>query len=306
MSSSRASTSCTSRSAPQPSNPTNIHLPSYSGIATHYLHSSSLPDLEARLSELIFKDYTPLNERLVTINATIEEFCTGLPHDQPPTAPVTGNTRTAIDYAFQPANTHPQEILDALEGLSAPEKEGTPQDIKDWAAKTRKTILARSPLSVRVALKQLREGGTWSITDTFIREHAIASKFMEHPDFVEGVSALLIRKPKETPKWSAASFDEISEREVDDFFAVGTNQEPLKLLNGTDFRDYPHAWIGLPREQDIVQFVRRARETKGKEEIVRHFEEKSGGKMGVREKVVDVVNRRCVQGNGGLALRRSN
>jgi 3-hydroxyisobutyryl-CoA hydrolase len=60
----------------------------YAGIATHYIHSSSLPDLEARLAELEFKDYDSLKKRYETINSTIEEFCTGLPHDQPIAAPL--------------------------------------------------------------------------------------------------------------------------------------------------------------------------------------------------------------------------
>jgi 3-hydroxyisobutyryl-CoA hydrolase len=67
----------------------------YAGIATHYIHSSSLPDLEARLSELIFKDYASLQERFQIIDHTIEEFVTGLPEDEP--LALVGETREAID-----------------------------------------------------------------------------------------------------------------------------------------------------------------------------------------------------------------
>mgnify|MGYP001169931946 FL=1 len=42
---------------------------------------------------------------------------------------------------------------------------------------------------------------------------------MEHPDFVEGVSARLIRKPAQTPEWLKTTFDQVSETEVDSFFA---------------------------------------------------------------------------------------
>ena len=53
----------------------------YTGVATHYIHSTSLPALERRLAELRFKDYDSLDTRLNVIDSTIEEFCTGLPHD---------------------------------------------------------------------------------------------------------------------------------------------------------------------------------------------------------------------------------
>jgi 3-hydroxyisobutyryl-CoA hydrolase len=67
----------------------------YAGIATHYVHSSSLPDLEARLSELVFDDRETLKERCKMVNGTIEEFVTGLPDDEP--MELSGETREAID-----------------------------------------------------------------------------------------------------------------------------------------------------------------------------------------------------------------
>ena len=70
----------------------------YAGIATHYIHSTSLPSLESRLAELRFPDDQPLESRLEVINGTIEEFATGLPHDQP--MHIAGTLRQAIDRCF--------------------------------------------------------------------------------------------------------------------------------------------------------------------------------------------------------------
>ena len=169
----------------------------WAGVATHYLHSSSLPDLEARLAELQFKDHDPLHQRLKIINDTIEEFATGLPADKHPTDSIIGGDhRVAIDYAFQPLNTI-EDILNALQGLAENTGGTAPAAVVDWAAKTRATILQRSPTSVQVTIRQLREGKKWNIADTFRKEHLIASRFMEHADFIEGVSSLLINKPKQ-------------------------------------------------------------------------------------------------------------
>lgn len=256
-----------------------------SGIATHYLDSSSLPDLEARLAELNFDDNLSHQSRLDIINDTIEEFTTGLPHDAPPH--FSTNVRIAIDYCFQDAFN----INQIMEALHETIIDNNPEEVKKWAAKTRDTIIQRSPTSIKVALTQLRRGAQWNIAQTFQNEHNIASKFMEHPDFVEGVSARLIRKPAETPKWSTTSFDDVSEEEVESFF---TGELKLDLLSDGDrpaYTDYPHAWTGLPRESEIESYV-QSHQAATIPAIVQHFVTSRRGKLGVKEKVEEVLTRR--------------
>ncbi|KAH9830386.1 putative enoyl-CoA hydratase isomerase family protein [Teratosphaeria destructans] len=269
----------------------------FAGIATHYIDSSSLPDLEARLGELQFQDYNSLRKRLQIVNQTIEEFTTGLPHDRKLSrSTVGGNIRQAIDYALQPLNSL-DDMLDALQGLSLNATGTTPPEVQDWATNTRKTILQRSPTSVAVTFRQLQEGQRWNIAHTFRKEHVIASKFMEHPDFVEGVSALLINKPKTTPNWSPPSIPEVSESALDDFFAP---EPTLQLLNTGDnaaYTDYPHAWTSLPSDLMIQEFVQRGRQRRQK--VVEEFIQRYNGKQGVQEKVEDVMLRKCVEGRDG-------
>lgn len=270
----------------------------YAGIATHYLHSSSLPDLEARLAELQFKDYDRLSTRLKIINSTIEEFATGLPHDQPISAPVAGNIRKAIDFVFQPANDI-NAILHELQGLAetSPGSRGYPE-VPEWAAKTKKTILQRSPTSVKVTLEQLKRGKAWSIAETFRREHSIAARFMEHPDFVEGVTALLVDKPKRTPNWSPDSLDKVSQEDVESFFTHKTDFELLPKEAGStggNWMEYPHAF-GLPREIEVQEKV-----TDGsRQQIVDEFVKKTEGKQGVKEKVNEILDRKTTEENGRL------
>ncbi|KAG9713398.1 hypothetical protein KCU75_g24472, partial [Aureobasidium melanogenum] len=177
-----------------------------------------------------------------------------------------------------------------MEALQQTE-ETSPPEVQKWAAKTRETIAQRSPTSIKVTLSQLRRGAQWNIAQTFQNEHNIASKFMEHPDFVEGVSARLIRKPAEKPQWSKTTFDEVSESEVNSFFA---NELKLELPNTGDdssYTDYPHAWTGLPREAEIEAFV-KSNPRYDAEGVVNYFLRTKRGKMGVREKVEEVLNRR--------------
>ena len=178
------------------------------------------------------------------------------------------------------------------------------EEVAPWAKKTRQTILQRSPTSVRVSLRQLREGKKWSIAETFQKEHAIASRFMEHPDFVEGVTALLVDKPKRTPNWSPDTIDKVSEEDVDTFF---THKTDFQLLGteagsmGQDYNQYPHAWIGLPHEGEVFVPVK---EGKSREEIVKLFEQRTNGKLGVKEKVEEVLNRKAKEVDGKLQWQR--
>ncbi|KAL9096870.1 MAG: hypothetical protein Q9165_000834 [Trypethelium subeluteriae] len=270
----------------------------YNGIATHYIDSTSLPDLEARLAELHFRDTASLPDRLSIINATISEFSTGIPHNTP--LQLSGAIRSAIDAVFSPAHSPDlPSILASLDALSS-----SSPAVQDWASKTRATILERSPTSVLVTLRAMREGARWSIAEAFQREHRIAARFMRHPDFVEGVSARLIRKPAERPRWRPERIEEVDPRTVDEFFEGGEEEgsRRLALLTsgpGADYTTYPHRWIGLPAERDVEARVREARGTK--EEVVRYFVREGRGKQGVREKVEEILERKTrASGDGSL------
>ena len=269
----------------------------HAGIATHYLDSSVLTSLTTRLSELRFKDYAPLQERLDLINSTIAEFSSGIPSPQSygedaQYGNLTGVLRQALDRCFKFPTV--DEILKALQ-MEAEAPRGGPirQYICQWAARTRTTLETRSPTSLKVTLKQLREGRAWDINETFIKEHYIASKFMSHHDFVEGVSARLI-KPLRTPQWEPATLSEVSDRGVDAFFIRPKNSSPLQLLKRQDtppYKDYPHARFALPRESDIRKAV-GGYGNGGKRGVLEAVSQAWDRKEGVREKVEDVLKRK--------------
>jgi 3-hydroxyisobutyryl-CoA hydrolase len=252
----------------------------YHGVATHYIHSSTLQQLESRLAELQFPDYMPLNERFKIINATIEEFSTGLPS---PTPHISGALRKTIDSVFHADQPDIAAIMTSLQTVA--KSSTTPKDIQTWAKKTVETIQTRSPISVSVTLQQMRIGRQWSIAQTFQKEYDIASTFMSHPDFVEGVTARLINRTKKRPKWSPNNLDAVLKRDVDAFFA--SQDTKLPLISQVDYREYPHAWIGLPREEEIL------REAGGKthQDVVEVLLERYEGKQGVREKIAEVLAR---------------
>ena len=259
----------------------------YAGIATHYIDSSTLSSLTSRLAELEFKDYEDMDSRLATINATIAEFNTGLPHDEPML--LAGDLRKAIDRCF--GHSSIEEIIATLEHEAS--NSNNSQHIRDWATSTLKTLSERSPTSLKVTLMAMREGLHWNIAEAFQREYNIAGHFMSHPDFNAGVSARLIHKPATTPIWDPTRLEDVTDEAVSKFFRAPEGEKRMRLLGEQGQRPYTQYpfRMGLVREEEIEDLVREGGCRKNA--VVKRFVEESGGRVGVREKVEEVVGRMC-------------
>lgn len=263
----------------------------YTGLATHYIHHTTLPSLTARLGELEFKDYDLLPERLSLINDTIEEFSSSLPHDQP--MGIAGNKRQAIDRCFRHSSV--EAIIQAL-------KAEEDEELKSWVETTLQELSERSPTSLKVSLRQMRVGQRWNISEAFQREYHLASHMIAHPDFVAGVSARLLQKPPIKPKWNPPTLETLTSLEVANFFAV-EGEERLPLIGeNTRWTEYPNN-LGLPREADVRAVVKEQHQLTEKNptslktakirEVQAVFRKRYGGKVGVAEKVQEIIERRC-------------
>ncbi|KAK1688015.1 enoyl-CoA hydratase/isomerase [Colletotrichum godetiae] len=258
----------------------------YSGVATHYLHSTSLPQVEARLAEIRFRDHDSLEKRLQIVNQTLEEYATGLPHDEP--ILLGGDLRKAIDRCFSRSN------IDAIIKALKAEKGST----KQWAAKTIETLHKRSPTAVNVALRQMRVGSSWSIAETFKREHKIAKKFMQQGEFTEGVTALLIEK--RDPVWKPATLEEIKpQMNITDPFFEGSGED-IELLNNRSYEEYPYKYFGLPTEADVQKCVLQGQHTP--EEVIKKVVDSNNNRQGVEAVVKEIVGRKVLTNEDGRAV----
>ena len=209
----------------------------YAGIATHYIPSSRLDSLYARLAELESDD-------LKVVNKIIDEFSADVPKDAFDGWSLGGAVSAAIDRCF---------CFDSVEEIvAALRQEGT-----QWAEDQLKVLSAVSPLSLKVSLALLREGAKRHFSDCFQMEYRLVGKFLANSDFVEGVTAKLINKQK-TANWKT-KFDQLSsipDAEVAKYFQSDPNASPLKLLNRYSFYDYPHRTLsGLPTDRDVQRVV---------------------------------------------------
>ncbi len=119
--------------------------------------------------------------------------------------------RAAIDRLF--AGNTVEGILAAL-GREA----GSESADAEWAAKTAVTIRAKSPLSLKLALAQVRHGATANFDTCMRTEMRIVSRIIHGHDFYEGVRAVIVDKDNK-PRWLPATLAEVNDAEVERHFA---------------------------------------------------------------------------------------
>jgi len=114
--------------------------------------------------------------------------------------------REAIDGLF--AADTVEAIFAALEA-----------DGGDWATAQLATLRTKSPQSMKVSLRLVREGRSRaSFAEEMRQEFAIGSRVAQSHDFIEGVRALIVDKDN-APQWNPATLEGVSDAMVDAIFA---------------------------------------------------------------------------------------
>ena len=116
--------------------------------------------------------------------------------------------RVTIDRLF--AGDRVKDILQRLDAEEGADRE--------WAATTAATIRAKSPLSLKIALAQVRRGKAWSFEDCMLCEFRIVSRIVYGHDFYEGVRAVIVDKDN-APRWKPAMLAGITDADVERHFS---------------------------------------------------------------------------------------
>jgi enoyl-CoA hydratase len=122
-----------------------------------------------------------------------------------------------IDRLF--AGNSVEEILQALD-----DKASSGNVDADWATKIAATIRTKSPLSLKIALAQVRRGRMWDFETCMQAEFRIVSRIIEGHDFYEGVRAVIVDKDNK-PRWQPASLVAVSDADVERHFAPRPGDE---------------------------------------------------------------------------------
>lgn len=104
-------------------------------------------------------------------------------------------------------------------------------DKDDWINKGSATFDAGSPSSAHIILKQLEIGKNLSLEDVFRSELNLSCQCCMHPDFAEGVRALLVDKDRD-PSWNPPTIGEVTDEWVESYFKPLWSEDahPLKDL----------------------------------------------------------------------------
>jgi enoyl-CoA hydratase/carnithine racemase len=102
--------------------------------------------------------------------------------------------------------------------------------VDDWINAAFRNFESGSPSSAHVIFEQLQRGKTYSLEQVFESELNLSVRATMHPDFAEGVRALLIEKDNK-PKWSPASFEEVTKEWVESYFVQLDATKPAGWLS---------------------------------------------------------------------------
>ncbi|KAK4058829.1 3-hydroxyisobutyryl-CoA hydrolase [Microbotryomycetes sp. JL221] len=300
----------------------------FSGFASHYIPSERLRDLEQRLSEL------DQSASVEVVNNAIEEFVADVEElkNAGPEYDLVGAKRRAIDYVFgkKTAEEMVADLKALADGSLNLEKskiiiEGQNNEVIDmsalqkWAKQTLSVFEHRSPTSIKLTIKAIREGRKLDIEEVFAMDSRIATACCNPelaPDFKTGVTHNLIEKKRDSrPPWSPATLEEVTDQHITKiFFSIPPpfSNPPLGHLQFRHeqqvgrgaYTQYPHAKFSLPSENDIRDVVTGEAKGSGKyalkvEEVVKAVVKRWNNKVGTEQKVREVLARRCHVEEGG-------
>lgn len=171
------------------------------GVGTHYIPSELLPNLKAQIAGA---DFSAGAAEL--LGSLLKTFA------QPIPTPSYAEHVPLINEAF--SHDTAEEILAALDASG-----------EEWGQAQAGILRSKSPETVKVALRQIREGGALdSFEDNMRMEFRIGWRKIQSADFIEGVRAVILDKDH-APKWSPARLEDVSDTAVQSYFEpLGENE----------------------------------------------------------------------------------
>ncbi|XP_016071445.1 PREDICTED: 3-hydroxyisobutyryl-CoA hydrolase, mitochondrial isoform X2 [Miniopterus natalensis] len=172
------------------------------GIATHFVDSEKLGMLEEDLLAL----KSPSKEDIADV---LETYHTKSKIDQDKPF-ILEEHMDKINSWFSANNV--EQIIENLQ-----------QDGSSFALEQLKIINKMSPTSLKITLRQLREGSSKTLQEVLTMEYRLSQACVGGHDFPEGVRALLIDKDQ-SPKWKPASLKEVTDEDLNNYFkSLGSN-----------------------------------------------------------------------------------
>lgn len=130
------------------------------------------------------------------------------------------------EIAKREADLNARAASDDLPTLYAALTAPAPEDA--WLDRTAKALAKGSPTSAALIFRQWQRGAGMSLEEVFKEELIISTQCARHPDFIEGVRALLVDKDN-APQWQPATLAGVSEAWIAEHYqSPWTGAHPLE------------------------------------------------------------------------------
>uniref|UniRef100_A0A1A8M8K9 3-hydroxyisobutyryl-CoA hydrolase n=1 Tax=Nothobranchius pienaari TaxID=704102 RepID=A0A1A8M8K9_9TELE len=167
------------------------------GVATHFVESNKIPDLEKELVDLKCPSNADISKLL-----EFHQKQSSLDSEKPF---VLEKHLSEIDRLFSSSS-----VEGIMQNLRA--------DGSDFANEQAETLSKMSPTSLKITFKQLQLGAALSLQDVLVMEYRLSQACMRGCDFHEGVRAVLVDRDQ-NPKWNPSTLDQVSDQLVDKYFS---------------------------------------------------------------------------------------
>ncbi|MFU8815020.1 MAG: enoyl-CoA hydratase/isomerase family protein [Pseudomonadales bacterium] len=181
------------------------------GVATHQIAAAQRPDVLAGLLALAWQGQTERD------GAAIADCLEQLPRASLP--------ERQVDQV--PESLHPRGAI-----LEVAERVRALAGRSPWIDAAIAAMDRGCPTSVGIVVEQLRRAPSLDLADCFRLEMVVATHCARHPDFAEGVRALIIDKDNQ-PRWRFASIEALPESYVAEHFEPPWSSNPLDNIEET-------------------------------------------------------------------------
>ena len=186
----------------------------YTGIADRFICSDRKPEV---LERLLYQNWThePASNH-AAVRRVLRSFAEQS-LDQCPAAQVEPHL-SVINTLCDGDDMH--EVIDNIVSL---------QTSDPWLSKASASLSHGSPLAALWIYRQLQELRNASLREVFQSEIQLVTNIVRHPEFAEGVRALLIDKDR-SPSWQYQSSRDVPADVLADFFTAPWTTNPLADL----------------------------------------------------------------------------
>ncbi len=172
----------------------------HAGLADTYVPSARFAALEAKLAAADLS-----GDAHAAVSRALETFA------ENPGRSALEQHRAAIERCFAAHSV--EEMIEALAAESS-----------DWAAATAALLAQKSPTSLKLTCRLMREGAGLDFDDCMRLEYRLVRRCLAREDYYEGVRAAVIDKDG-APEWRPATLAEVRERDVAAHFEpLGTGE----------------------------------------------------------------------------------